>query len=564
MAKIKDRGYRRSLLRLRKSDEALFKRQTEDELDPFLKHGEHGLLTPPYNIALLYKIFEENDVLMECVDAMVQNVAGFGYQMEFLGDDISERESPEAKSQLETAINFFDRINEEQSYVSMCKEAKKDFEITGNSAIEVLRNKIGEIIMMYAIPVRRLRMTAVGSKTQTVDIKLKRNGRDVVIKIKKKFRKFAQTLSSTGKRLRWFKEFGDTRVMDATTGEFVKNGERPKMVASELLWRKNAFGDMSYGLPRWIGTILDAIGRRQANFVNYDLFENQGIPPMAIMVSGGVLTDETLEDIEALLRSARGVEKWNRMLILEATPESMGMEDKGNAKIELKNLSEFRKEDLMFGNYIMATAKHIREAFRLPVLYIGGGETTLTFASAKAAQTVAEEQVFIPHRKEENEIVNLKILQDEFGIDLWKFKLKGPEIVGAAELNKGVDTFIKAGALSVNQSIKLANRLFGTEISEFKDKEWANLPLIVIMEVLKRGGGLKGLEGISLPIKPIKPEVLPAVLENKQDIIQTTLSVVEKLDQFSNDDKALYTKLLQIQKLIEPIDPAVLETQGDL
>ena len=889
---------KRILLRINKQEtDVVFKRQTEDVADPFVNiYSEHGLITPPYSMSLLYKIYEENDVLWECVDAMENNVAGFGYQMEFLGDDITEKDSPKAMSQLKLATDFFDRVNETQSYTSLCKVVRRDFEITGNSAIEILRNKFGDITMLYHVPMSRLRMTAV-KKATTIEVSLNRNGKPITLKVKKRFRKFAQTLTTTGKQVRWFKEFGDPRIMDATTGEYMKKGEKPKIPASEILWRKNQFGDMAYGLPRWIGTILDAIGRRQAGFINYDLFENQGIPPMAIMVSGGVLTDETLEDIENLIRSARGVEKWNRILIIEATPEGMGLEDKGNAKIELKNLSEFRKEDLMFGQYIIATARHIRESFRLPVLYVGGGENQLTFAcysrdtetltengwklyndvqegeriatynakkgkleyqipkalhvynyngrlyhfenrcvdslvtinhdmlisesrvdkwfkiqaqnieyhrfkirtspenpadelnniekyeipeimyanfhlflqmigyvvadgsidrspnnrirfgfkredkikfvtqninaiselfekshintrkyyqnseykytsltivgkelhdwcqenlltknrekvlptwtlglnpqqtkilldslmacdgtqqtenfrvycttsklladqvqilafrlghrasihyignlkgnrkgayfvniadtkntamleknndvsqipykgkvfcfevknglfvtrrngkiaihgnSAKAAETVAEMQVFNPERREENEMVNLLFLQDEFNIDLWKFKLKGPEIVGGAEMNRGIDIFSRTGALSVNQTIKLANRVFGTTISEFKNKEWANYPLPIVTELLK-SGRLKGLENIAEKVN------LPqAQKQDRESATRQTIEAVEKLSQFANEEKEDYLKLLQIQNLMSPIDPKLLEGQKDL
>jgi len=123
----------------------------------------------------------------------------------------------------------------------------------------------------------------------------------------------------------------------------------------------------------------------------------------------------------------RGVEKWNKVLLLESNIETVGLEEKGTARIELKNLSEYRKEDQMFGNYLESTEKNIRHRFRLPPLFTGSAES-FTHATAKSAQVVAEEQVFVPERSSFDEAVNGEVVFREFQAEKWKYKTSGHKV----------------------------------------------------------------------------------------------------------------------------------------
>lgn len=503
----------------------VFSRRIEDG-DPFTsKYGQHGLLIPPFDFAQIFKYFEESDVLQSCVDAMVRNVIGFGFHPQFNRDDLTEKETPEAKEEKQRMLDFFGQVNEDETWMAAHKKLRRDYEITGNSCEEIIRNKFGEILLTYHVPITRMRMTRTGRAIK-IKVPIRRNGKEVIVTLNKRFRRFAQNASGDNRQisLRWFKEFGDPRVMNARTGEFLKEGEKkPRgfLEASEIIWNKQVFGDLAYGIPRWIGAILDVVGRRQAGVVNFDLFQNQGLPPLAIMTNG-ILTGPSIKALQQMIRSARGVDNWNKILLLEVANESMGLDEKGSAKskIELKNLTEFRKEDLMFDKYLTSTARTIRQSFRMPDLYVGGGsEISLTFAAAKAAQTIVEEQVFIPERTDIEEQVDLRILKQELKITMWSFKLNGPQLVGGEDITKGVEAFSKAGALSVNHSIRLANRLFGTEMSEFENEDWANFPVIMVIKLIELGQ-LKGLDKIKEAVanKDMRiPKQIADGLENKDN-----------------------------------------------
>lgn len=552
--RMNNRKYRRQMIRdvykQASPDAEIFSRRVED-VDPFSGvYGTHRLIQPKFSFEAMTEIYEGSDVLQESVEAMVANVDGFGYELTFEGDDVTERETTEAQAQKVKASDFFDQINDTESFTSVRKLVRQDYEVLGIGAFEVVRNLAGEIQMLYWMPMLNLRMTVRDPRGIVMDTQVRREGDVKNIKVRKHFRKYAQVRrrawgsgTEAGGNLRWFKEFGDPRMIDALDGR-VKTRGQVKMLASEILTIQQEFGTLPYGLPRWVGAVLDVMGRRSAQFVNWDIFENQGIPPMAIMISGGVLTDESLEDLEDIVRGARSKENWNKVMILESTIEDVGMEEKGSAKIELKNLTEFRKDDLMFDKYLTRTGEDIRKRYRLPSLYVGGDES-FTHATAKAAQDVAEEQVFIPERRSFDEIINMRLMRPELEINLWTYKTKGPTVVGSEQISKAVGTFTRAGAISANNAIDLANRAFGLSMSKFTG-DWANFPINLVLKLVEQGK-LKGIEEIVLETAPGLPAA-PA-----QKMLPHLPVKIFKSDMFSDQERALYKRLLTLQHAIENV-----------
>lgn len=543
-SRMSDRKYKLQKIRdlfKQDEDEGLYRRYVE-ETDPFVEiYESERILKPPFNFQNLYTIYEESDILQAVIEAMQLNVDGFGYRLDFLGDDATERETPQAQAEKVKAENFFDQVNESESFMTVRKKVREDYEVLGNGGYEVIRNRAGEIQLMYHLPFRWMRISARKENPIPVDVTLMRNGKLITIKVRRTFKRFVQ-ISRYGTKLRYFKELGDPRVMDWRTGDYV---EQSRYKASEVWYQRNSLGAEIYGVPRWIGAVLQVMGRRSAEFVNYDLFKNQGIAPLLIMISGGVLNDDSLDELETILRSMRGEQNFNRIALLESQVEGLGIEEKGNAKMELKNMTEFRKEDMMFDRYLNTAKDDVRHRYRLPDLYIGQSET-YTHATATAARMVAEEQIFIPERTEFDEQTNNLLLKKEFAITLWKYKSKGPQIVGSEEISEGVKLFSDIGAFSINNAVAMANKAFALEMSQF-DAPWANYPLPIVLKILEMGqlGGLDPL------ITGVAEKNLKELGVPRQTMLPAMTEKFFKSDMFSPDEMSLYKFLTNFQSAID-------------
>lgn len=415
---------------------------------------------------------------------MIANVEGFGYDIVYVGSDPKKMTEDGAKRDYDTLFDFFDNINESEGYTSIARKKRGDQEYLGCGAYEVIRAKTKKIFGIYHMPMLDVRICSYNPDIDvpvTISVPLRRNGSVKMVKVEKKFRRFCQIIPWTNEA-RYFKEFGDPRIMDYTTGRFDPS---TKKIATELWFMPLPFGgDTAYGMPRWSGAILDAKGRSASQFINYDLMDSQGIPPMAVMVTGGLLTDESWNDLNTILTSAKGRANFNKVLLMEAIPELSGLDEKGSVKLEFKNLADLRKEDLMFGAYQDKALENTRRGFRLPPLYTGDARS-YNLASARSSQLISEQQIFGPERTLVDDEINRLIVNREFGIYDWNFRSKGPRIVGSEEQALAVEKFSKVGALTINDAINIANEAFGLNMATHNEP-WAKLPLVMLEKMVDK------------------------------------------------------------------------------
>ena len=455
------------------------------QADPFTEMYKNSqVLKPPYDPIKLFRIKEESDTLTACVDAMKSNIEGFGYDIVYVGNNPDDQNSDQALREYDTLYDFFDNINEDEGYTSIAIKKREDLETIGFGAYEVLRSRNKQLFSMYHAPTIYIRIVAYNKDIdipQKISVPIRRNGVVKKFTITKRFRRFCQILPWTNE-VRFFKELGDPRTLDYETGLFDEN---TKKKATELMFTSLPFGgESAYGLPRWTGGILDAMGRSASQFLNYDLMDSQGIPSLAVLVTGGLLTQESMTDLQNIFRNAKGRANFNKTLVLEAIPEMMGLDEKSNVKLDFKNLSEFRKEDQMFGAYQDKSLENMRRCFRLPPLYTGDARS-YNLASARSSQLISEQQIFFPERNIIDEEINRLIVGREFGIYNWAFRGKGARIVGSEEIALAVEKFSKAGALSINSAIKIANEAFGLALPTYQEP-WATLPWTVVEKQLDK------------------------------------------------------------------------------
>ena len=492
-------------------------------------YKQFSLIAPPYPPEKMYRIVESSSMLGTCIESYVQNIDGYGHEFSYLGDK-QEEESEEVASEREALKGFFEQVNEDQSMTDLRKALRRDYEITGNAYIEVVRYRDESISTIYRADSKYMHLQAKQKDAYPIKVPLKRNGRIRNTTVYKYFRRFAMVIApyqtGTGStKLRWFKEFGDPRRMDAKTGKYeneLGKGEKIEEEANEIIhWKQ---GNDTYGVPRWAGMASVVLGINNADYVNYDLFNSNAIPALAVLVSGGQLTAESVDDLAEVLAGGKGVENWHRVAILETTGENAeNIGDKPtSSSVDFKELN--KPSDSEFNTYIDQSEKRIRSKFRLPPLMTGSTEE-YSRASAESSKLIAEEQVFTPERDSFDEMINFRLMP-ALGTTYFKFVTTGPKMMDSDEQIDALGKLSRAGALSINDEVRIANRVLDLDMAPYNE-DWAKIPVPILLEMVKNGQ-ISEINGVGNPI-PTNKETKEAK-SNSRYTIDDLASTIEELD----------------------------------
>jgi PBSX family phage portal protein len=383
-----------------------------------------GVVTPPYDPETLAILFENSSSLRQNVDAYVTNIDAFGHRFEPVIDlDASdahhrianalfiERQrlkrdarfaddpnvqalpampTPEEvaakkaevtehmrieRSQLET---FFDFCSIDLSFVTLRRRTRQDIEVMGNGYWEVLRDGGDDIAQFVYLPSFTMRLLPLDLELveDEVNVKVSEIAFDTT-KMGRRFRRYVQVFEQ---QVVYFKEFGDPRVMSRKSGavfrsvdELVAN-DATDGPATEVLHFKLHNARSAYGTPRWIGNLLSVLGTRQAEEVNFLYFQNKSVPPLALLVSGGRLSAQSIPRIESYIENnIKGKRNFHRVLVIEAESPIGGnsFEHTGRMKLELKPLTSAQQSDALFQKYDERNSDKVGESFRLPRLLRG-------------------------------------------------------------------------------------------------------------------------------------------------------------------------------------------------
>lgn len=453
--------------------------------DPFAKlyTAEQGweIIKPPVNPYAMIKLIQENSHLLQCIDAMTTNIHGFGYRMEFIGKEEDET-SDAAILELKYLEEIFDSPNLDYSFHELRSRVGWDYYALANAYIEVGRDAEGRVMTMHHVPSPTMRITKADQVGVPVMESLPRFGKVAKVKTKKHFRRYVQ-LDERGKRV-YFKEFGDPRVIDPRTGK-----ENPALSleesATEIIHLSNYNAQSVYGIPLWHTQLPSVLGSRQAELTNLDFFENNGIPAMAILVSGGYLTEEAYEMLRDNFDQVKGRGSTNRIVILEARGS---VEDASNTgavptpSITLKPLYSERQNDALFQEYERQSRDKIRSVYRLPPVFTGTAGD-YTYASAKVSLEIAENQIFIPERVKFDDLINKKLVPT-WDAKFWRFRSNPASLATSEDLIRAVEIFNDAGAISPNNAINILNEKLNLDIPRV-DEFWGDLPYQMVNSLLQ-------------------------------------------------------------------------------
>jgi PBSX family phage portal protein len=480
-----------------------------------LGEGESTIIEPPFSFSSLQKIPNENNIVKQCIDAMVTNIECTGYSLEYVGPD-KQNESELAKKERSRIEEILEQPNADQNLIEVRKQLRTDLETFGNCFLEVVRNPAGEISALYHISCATMRVCKQEEESRLVEQKVLRNGEYVSIKRYKRFRRFVQKV---GSKKVYFKEFGDDRDILWKTGQFSeqsRDGEASNEsdLANEIIWFKIYAPGELYGLPRYINQLPAIKGSREAELVNLQFFKDNAVPALALLINGGTLTASAVNNLKEYLYAKVGREAINKILILEAKGDIEGASDDGKInrpEMSLQPLGQSRQSDELFQEYDDNNRKKVQSSFKLPDILIGRS-SDYNRATSKEAIIMAEAQVFSPERNSIDEIINKKILLDESNTPtrFWKVKSNPTRVVSPDQVSALVKTLDSVGGMTPNKAIELSNQFFGLEM-DILNEEWGDYPFEIAKELAKKGE-LKGIDKLTEDVDEEEPET-----ENPED-----------------------------------------------
>jgi PBSX family phage portal protein len=310
-----------------------------------------------------------------------------------------------------------------------------------------------------------------------------------------RFKRFRRYVQVRDRRVIWFKELGDPRLISCVDGHvvtreeltaegteelarFTLGGTPERLVvtrglagfpvrdaANPVRHRRLYCTRSPYGLPRYVGHLFSIFGSRAAEEINFTTFKNNNIPSLAITVSNGKLDDESLERIEEFVEAAiQGDDNYSKFLLLEAEPVMEGMRDPGSMKIEIQPLTKEQHTDALFVNYQAANDERTRRAWRFPPIYVGKSED-FTGKTIEASRKLGDEQVFAPERAKVDRFFTRDVLL-RLEIAWSVFRSNSPNVTENAELVKLLASGEKTGGLTPRIARKLLSRVVNEDLGD--------------------------------------------------------------------------------------------------
>lgn len=478
-----------------------------------------GAIRPPYNIAALLRWTEDSAALRPNIDAYATNIDGFGHRIEPVIDLRSDSAAEEvaeavfahqllttgiepellegealaeemaqvrrsARIQRARAEAFFNNCAYEpgMSFPKLRRETRRHVEACGNGYWEVLRNRRGEISRFKLMPPQLCHLLPLDDTfTMFEDWERTSPIHTIRTSLPKRARRLLFTDEYTMAET-YLKDLGDPRVLSSRSGRYyvtrdeLAREEPGAPPANEYIHFKIDAADTPYGVPRWVGALPDIIGVHKAARVNLLFFDNKSIPPLAILVSGGVLAEGAEKSLERYIEeNIKGVENFHKILIIEA--ESDGKT--GSAvRVEIKPLTSEIQKDGLFLDYSQRGVDAAGSQFRLPRLF-RGDDRDINRATADATLRLGEDQVFAPERADFDFYINDRILPD-IGCSFYVFRSLTPVTRDPERLSKVVREQVVAGTITPRDGRSIIEDAFNRRLPPI-NKTWMDQPIALTL-----------------------------------------------------------------------------------
>lgn len=347
-----------------------------DEPDPFQakRFGKHKIINPRYPLAHLTALKENSTELGQCINSMVTNTVGFGYQLR--ERRMSEKERVKFADEIEKERAFLtamlDTVHPTKSFTTLRWEAKDDQHSNGNGYLELIDHpKNGELAAVNYVRSYEVRLTEQDNRPTKLLVPWVNPYKNFTIETKPMHYRFRKFVMLRRNKPIWFREAGDPRILNKRTGEYDED-TKPGMQATSLLHFKIHSSLSAYGIVLWIGNLFSIYGSRSADELNWTSLKNNMIPSMFVVVENGVLTEASITRLREWTEQqvANSLNR-SKFLILEGETLEEGAPTPANFKIRVEPLAQMQKDDQLFQDYDKNNRDKIRQAFRLPPLFIG-------------------------------------------------------------------------------------------------------------------------------------------------------------------------------------------------
>ena len=432
------------------------------------RHASSVWISPPTNQIGYQALVDNSTILPQCICAYKNNIAGFGLGVRYIDDN--QEETPEMAAEYVRAEELLDLLSVDMDIKQQFENIIESKETYGIGYMEVVRDFEGNVTQVEFI-----RDTPTIRKSIRFDepVEYIYYYKGKALKRKKRFCKYYQ--QKNGKTV-YFKEFGDPRIMDLKTGEFLTSDStiEANRQANEIL--EFTIGTEDYGKVRWIGQVLGIDGARKAENLNNRYFEEGRHTPLAIIVRGGTLSEDSFKKLQTYMNDIKGENGQHAFLVLEVedSEDKAGFETDKKPDVELKDLASILQTDELFQGYLDNSRRKVQSAFRLPDLYVGY-TTDFNRATAQTAMEVTEEQVFQPERESIEWVINNKLLNG-YQFKYVEVYFKKPDISNPDDLVKILNIVERAGGLTPNKAKQIGLEAIG-EVSEDYEGDWGNIPL---------------------------------------------------------------------------------------
>lgn len=455
--------------RIVKAIKDISKAENATQITPQEAYNAGDWITPPADLRGLRGLVRNSTILPQCIRAYKNNIAGFGIGVRYK-DDIEE--TTEMQAEFSRMTELIELLNTEQDTKEVFEDIIEAREIYGIAYLEIIRNVPGEVVQIEFI-----KDTPSITKTKPLDPYLSttffHNGKSV--ERKKRYCKYRQEI---GGKTVYFREFGDPRIMDSRSGEYLGEGETLELQyqANEIM--EFPIGTEPYGEVRWIGQILGVDGSRRAENLNNNYFINGRHTPLMIIVKGGTLTDGSFEKLQHYMEDIKGEAGQHAFIVLEteSTEARVDFDQSQKPEIEVKDLAAILQKDELFQDYLDNNRRKVQSAFQLPDLYVGY-TTDFNRATAQTAQEVTEEQVFQPERRSLAWAINNRLLNG-YQFKYCEAYFLEPDISNPDDLQKLLVVANNAGGITPNMAHELAISAIGKDkVAEDYPAEWGDVPL---------------------------------------------------------------------------------------